>query len=82
MRLPRVVRALQAGSALSPVRRAWRSGRGWRGWLAAPRRWQRCAPRGLALLFITHDPQAASAIAQRTLWMRDGQITPHAPTRL
>jgi ABC-type dipeptide/oligopeptide/nickel transport system ATPase subunit len=30
--------------------------------------------RGLALLFITHDPQAAAAIAQRTLQMRDGRI--------
>lgn len=38
------------------------------------------AAHDLALLFITHDPQAASAIAQRTLWMRDGQLTPHAPT--
>ena len=32
------------------------------------------AQRGLALLFITHDPQAAAAIAQRTLQMRDGRI--------
>ena len=36
------------------------------------------ADRGLALLFITHDPQAAAAIAQRTLWMRDGRIVDDA----
>jgi len=44
MRPPRAVRALPAGSALAPSRRALRSGRGWRGWLWVLRCWRRCAP--------------------------------------